>query len=104
MPIIQKINDNTYNIFLTVKPGSKRQKISQEDDNLIVSLKSQPTKNKANKEIINLFKKRLNIRNLNISILSGRKKKEKIVQLIFQEKTDNYNDILERLFKSKTYN
>ncbi len=99
MPIIKKITDNIFNISLTVKPGSKQRKIFQDNEKLIVSLKSQPTKNKANKELINLIKKTLDVPNLDISILSGSKKKEKTIQLIFKEKTDTLNLILERLFK-----
>ena len=99
MPIIKKVTDYIFNISLTVKPGSKQRKIFQDNEKLIVSLKSQPTKNKANKELINLIKKTLDVPNLDISILSGSKKKEKTIQLIFKEKTDTLNLILERLFK-----
>ena len=99
MPNIKKITDNIFNISLTVKPGSKQRKIFQDNEKLIVSLKSHPTKNKANKELINLIKKTLDVPNLDISIISGSKKKDKTIQLIFKEQTDPLNVILERLFK-----
>lgn len=99
MSFLKKINEFTYQISLFVKPGSNRQYIRQDENHLIVSLKSQPVKNKANKELMSLLKKKINIPNIDISILTGISKKEKVIQISFNEKIIGQQSILDRLFK-----
>ncbi|MFX0076148.1 MAG: DUF167 domain-containing protein [Candidatus Hermodarchaeota archaeon] len=88
MDFIDVKADNTYLLRVNVKTNSIKQEIlsfSVEDSWLLITLKSKPVKNKANKELINLLKRRLNISSDQIQIISGLKKTNKILEIKFNE-------------------
>ena len=64
---------------IRVKPNSKKQEIKEENNHLIVYLKSQPEKGKANQELIKLLKKHFK---RDVKIKSGFKSKDKIIEFI----------------------
>ncbi len=99
MSFLKKISGNTFNLSIHVKPNSKEQKIIQENDNLVVSLKSPPIKGKANKELLKLIKKKINIPHMNVCLLSGFQNRDKIIQITFNNEIINEQFILEKLFK-----
>ena len=83
-------DDSERTIFLKirVKTNSKVQKISfnQLTDTWIsINLKSKPVKNKANKELIKLLSKKLNIATNQIQIIAGPKNANKTIQIRFYE-------------------
>ena len=76
---------------IKVKTNSRKQGIyllSEADSQLVVNLKSEPVKNKANKELINLIRKRLDITSTQINIVSGLKKSSKTLEIKFNERID----------------
>lgn len=85
---INKISDKIYRINIHVKPNSKVQDIKLEPDFLTIQLKSKPIQNKANKELLNLIKKTLKISSSQISIISGHKSSDKILEIAFREDID----------------
>jgi len=99
MSFLKKISGNTLNLSIHVKPNSKEQKIIQEKDNLVVSLKSPPIKGKANKELLKLIKKKINIPHMNVCLLSGFQNRDKIIQITFNNEIINEQFILEKLIK-----
>ena len=70
-------------IILTifVKPSSKKAAITLQDDIIQASLKSTPTKGKANKELIGLLAKTLNIQKSRIHIQRGYTSSTKILKI-----------------------
>lgn len=74
LEIINQTKDNT--IIIKVKPKSSRSgiKYNQETNNLDAYLHSIPENNKANLELIKIFKKQLKLK---IEIISGFKSKQK---------------------------
>ncbi len=99
MPFLKKINENTFNLSIHVKPNSRKQNIVQENDKLFISLKSPPIKGKANKELLKLIKNKLKIPNIEIYLLSGKQYPDKIIQIVFNNQLINNTDFLKRLFK-----
>ena len=88
-------------IFLKirVKINSKIQKISYNqltDSWISINLKSKPIKNKANKELIKLLSKKLNITTSQIQIIAGPKKANKTIQISFYEDISKLK-VLEKL-------
>jgi uncharacterized protein YggU (UPF0235/DUF167 family) len=96
MKFLEKISDNNYLIHLTVRTNSKRQKIINNIENLIIYLNSKPIQNKANKELIDLLKRKLKISSNQIRIISGLKSKDKLISLTFLEKVEE-KELLKRL-------
>jgi uncharacterized protein (TIGR00251 family) len=67
-------------IKVNVKTNKNKQEIEKIDaNNYIISLKSSPIENKANKELIKLFSKELKLR---VKIKKGLKSKEKLLEII----------------------
>ncbi len=66
-------------IKIKVKTNKSKQSIVKEDENYIVNLKSSPIENKANKELIKLFKKELG---LDVRIKRGLRSKDKILEVV----------------------
>ncbi len=99
MSFLKKVNENTFTLSIHVKPNSKEQKIIQENDNLVVSLKSPPIKGKANKELLKLIKKEVKIPHMNVCLLSGFQNRDKIIQITFNNEIINQKFILEKLIK-----
>ncbi|MBE9055419.1 DUF167 domain-containing protein [Sphaerospermopsis sp. LEGE 08334] len=65
-----------------VKPNSKQQKITeQEDGSLIVNLKSPPINGKANEELINLLAEKFNLPKSHIRIKSGLTSRQKLIEI-----------------------
>ncbi|MHA2398783.1 MAG: DUF167 family protein [Promethearchaeota archaeon] len=71
-----------------MKPNAKFQKCIDDGDYLTIFIRSKPIQNKANKELINLLKKKLKISANQVVILSGKKNLKKVVQLQFLERRD----------------
>jgi len=89
MRFLEKINDNNFILRINVKPNSKRQDLINNDKFLTVYVRSKAIKNKANKELINLLKTKLEVASNQIKIVSGLKSTNKVVQLNFLEKQKN---------------
>jgi len=89
MRFLEKINDNNFILRINVKPNSKRQDLIINDKFLTVYVRSKAIKNKANKELINLLKTKLEVASNQIKIVSGLKSTNKVVQLNFPEKQKN---------------
>jgi uncharacterized protein (TIGR00251 family) len=101
MRFLEKIDENNYILHISVKPNSKKQDIINNDKALIVHVKSKAIKNKANKELIDLLKSKLEITSNQINIVSGFKNIKKIVQLNFP-KTQKKQLLIDKLFDSKS--
>ena len=89
MRFLEKIDDNNYILRINVKPNSKKQDLINNDKFLTVYVRSKAMKNKANKELVNLLKTKLEIASNQIKIVSGLKSINKVVQLNFPEKQKN---------------
>ncbi len=96
MPFLSRQSDNEFILQIRVKPNSKKQVIFKDNDYLTISLLSKAIKNKANKELINLLKKKLKLSSNQIQLISGLKNTKKLCKLTFTGKT-NENEIVERL-------
>ena len=83
MRLIEKYSNTSYIIRLQVKTNSKTQKVSINDEILTIFLKSKPIQNKANKELISLIKKKLNISSDQIQIISGLRSRDKTINITF---------------------
>ncbi len=86
MVFFEENSERTIFLKIRVKTNSKVQKISfnQLTDTWIsINLKSKPVKNKANKELIKLLSKKLNIATNQIQIIAGPKNANKTIQIRF---------------------
>jgi len=101
MRFLEKIDSNNYILRINVKPNSKKQDIINNDKTLTVHVKSKAMKNKANKELIDLLKVKLEIASNQINIVSGFKNCNKIVRLNFPE-TQKKQFLINKLFDSKS--
>ena len=85
MVFIEKIKFDTFIIKVYVKPNSKKQEINHinlEENFLTINLRSKPVQNKANKELLLLLKKKVGKITNSIEIISGFRKKNKVINLI----------------------
>ncbi|MFW9829305.1 MAG: DUF167 domain-containing protein [Candidatus Thorarchaeota archaeon] len=96
MNYIKKNSDFEYIIHLIVKPNSKFQKVVKDKDMLTFFLKSKPIRNKANIELINFIKNKLDLSSSQIQIIHGSKIRDKSIKITFQEKIDQ-SELLEEL-------
>ncbi len=81
--------NNVYLLHVKVKTNSTKQEIlpySETDSWLSVKLKSQPVRNKANKELISLIRNRIKISSDQIRIISGLKRTNKILEIKLTDK------------------
>jgi uncharacterized protein (TIGR00251 family) len=85
MSFLEKKSGKEYYLHLYVKPNSRKQKISEDGDFLAVSLKSKARRNKANKELIKLLRKKLDLSSDQVRFISGLRSEDKIIQLLFSE-------------------
>ncbi len=88
MVIFQDNLEHTVLLKIRVKTNVKLQKISYNqltDSWISINLKSKPVKNKANKELIKLLSKKLNIATNQIQIIAGPKNANKTIQIRFYE-------------------
>ena len=89
MNYIKQNTEFQFIINIKVKPNSKIKRISKETNELnyiTAFLLSKPIQNKANKELVNLLKKKLKIPSNQIKILSGIKSNFKTLELNFLER------------------
>jgi len=99
MVFFEDESERTIFLKIRVKTNSKVQKISfnQLTDTWIsINLKSKPVKNKANKELIKLLSKKLNIATNQIQIIVGLKNASKTIQIRFYQDMSK-SEILEKL-------
>lgn len=66
---------------ITVKPKSRVEKVEKTDRGYIVYVKEPPVENKANKGVIRVLSEYLDIPKSLITIVSGMKSKQKIVEV-----------------------
>ncbi|MFX1302514.1 MAG: DUF167 domain-containing protein [Promethearchaeota archaeon] len=90
MKFLKKYSDTNYIIRLIVKPNSRRQDIIDNGEFLTILIRSKAKQNRANIELINLLKKKLNISSNQIKIVSGLKTTNKAVQLKFNKKIETH--------------
>jgi len=96
MRFIKKYLDTNFILKVNVKTNSKKQKIVNDGDSLTIFLKSKPVQNKANKELIDLIKRRLIISSNQIQIIHGLKSHDKLIKLNFLEINEE-QDIIRKL-------
>ncbi len=88
MVFFEDSSERTIFLKIRVRTNAKVQKIlfNQLTDTWIsINLKSKPVKNKANKELIKLLSKKLNITTSQIQIIAGPKNANKTIQIRFNE-------------------
>ncbi|MFX1343851.1 MAG: DUF167 domain-containing protein [Promethearchaeota archaeon] len=96
MRFLEKIDETNYILRINVKPNSKKQDIINNDKTLTIHVKSKAMKNKANKELIDLLKAKLELASHQISIVSGFKNINKILQINFP-KTQKKQSLINKL-------
>ena len=84
MSFLEKVSENKYRIHLNVKTNAKKQNLIDNGKFLTIYLRSKAIQNKANKELINLIKKKLELSSNKIKIISGIKNTNKLIQVIFE--------------------
>lgn len=100
MSFLESKVKNVYLIRVKVKTNSFKQDIipcSETESWLSIKLKSKPVKNKANKELMNLIRKRINVSSNQIHIISGLKKSNKTLEIKFYENIEKH-DLIKKLF------
>lgn len=68
-------------VFITVKPRSRKEKVEKTDDGYVVYVKDPPVEFRANRAMIHLLSQYFGISKSRITILSGKKSKQKIVEI-----------------------
>ena len=84
----EKKSDDSFLLHVHVKPNSKKQDIIDNEEYLTILIRSKAIQNRANKELLNLLKKKLNISSNQIEILKGSKTPKKLIQIKFNGKLD----------------
>ena len=97
MKFLEQRSNNNFVLRLNVKTNSRSQKIINNGDVLTIFLKSKPVQNKANKELIALIGKKLNLSSNQIQIISGSKSKDKLIKITFLRNIEE-EEIIEKLF------
>ncbi len=97
MKFLEQRSNNNFILRLNVKTNSRSQKIINNGDVLTIFLKSKPVQNKANKELIALIGKKLNLSSNQIQIISGSKSKDKLIKITFLRNIEE-EEIIEKLF------
>ncbi|MFX0081604.1 MAG: DUF167 domain-containing protein [Candidatus Hodarchaeota archaeon] len=97
MRFLEKIDGHTFILHINVKPNSRKQDLIENDKFLTIYVRSKAFKNKANKELINLLKTKLEINLHHIKIVSGLKSTNKVVKLHFLEKREKQS-LINKLF------
>jgi hypothetical protein len=70
------ISNQNYSLY--VKPNSSQSEVFEEEGLIIVRVKSPALENKANEEVVKLFKKKFKI---TVKIVSGFKSKKKVIKV-----------------------
>ena len=97
MKFLEQRSNNNFILRLNVKTNSRSQKIINNGDVLTIFLKSKPVQNKANKELITLIGKKLNLSSNQIQIISGSKSKDKLIKITFLRNIEE-EEIIDKLF------
>ena len=100
MDFLELKSNNLYLLRIRVKTNSKKREIlrcSETDSDLTILLRSKPVQNKANRELLNLIKRKLNVSSNQVQIISGLKKADKILQVSFSENIVE-SDVIKRIF------
>ncbi len=87
MKFLKKIRDFSYVVHVKIKSNSKKQTIIDNGEFLTILVRSKAIHNKANIELINLIKKKLEISSTQIQIISGLKSSNKVIQINFSKVT-----------------
>jgi hypothetical protein len=69
-------------IQVSVKPNSKNEEISQEEDSFVIKVKQPPKEGRANQAVIKLLAKHFGVPRSQVKILNGFKSKNKIIEII----------------------
>lgn len=99
MDFLENKAHDVYLLRIKVKTNSFNQEIlpyTETDSWLTIKLKSKPVKNRANKELINLIKKRIDSSSAQIHIISGLKKTHKTLEIKFLDNIERI-DIIKKL-------
>ncbi|MCK4777287.1 MAG: DUF167 domain-containing protein [Actinomycetia bacterium] len=92
-----KSNKNGVTVEIFIKPSSPAVRfIKNRERGLGVRLKAPPYRGKANKELIKVFSKYLNIKKDNIKIIKGEKNRKKVI-LLEKVSLEDIEDKLEKL-------
>ncbi len=68
-------------VIIRVKPNSSQEKIEKTENGYLVYVKEPPVENKANQAVIKVLSNYFKIPKSQISILSGLKSKQKIIEI-----------------------
>lgn len=100
MTLIEKKSEKIFILHIKVRPNAKTQNIIIEDkaNCLQINLTSKPIQNKANKELLKLLRKKFKLNTNQIQIISGIKSKNKLIQIIYDNPTDE-KEILKKLLE-----
>jgi len=85
---IEKKKDNSFLLYVNIKPNSKKQEIILDEEQIIIRIRSKAFQNKANKELLGLLKKKVGVSSDHLRIISGLKSSKKIIQIEFNEDFD----------------
>ena len=88
MKFLEKVRDFSYVVHIKVKPNSKQQAIIDNEEFLTILVRSKAMQNKANIELINLIKKKLEISSNQVQIIYGLKSSNKIIQINFLKRVE----------------
>jgi len=83
MKFLEKQSNGSFFLQIRVKPNSKKQEIIIDGDTLTIKVRAKAIQNKANKEVLNLLRKKLNIASNQLNIVFGAKSKDKVIQVLF---------------------
>ncbi len=82
---LEKETDLSFLLRVYVKTNARKQEIIENGETLLISLRAKPIQNKANRELIGLLKKKLQISTNQVQIISGLKSTNKVIKLEFLE-------------------
>jgi len=68
-------------IHVKVKPNSRTEEVSQENDFFLVKVKEPPKEGKANKAVIKLLANHFGVSRSQVRIVSGLKSKVKVIEI-----------------------
>jgi len=69
-------------IKVKVRPNSKIEEVSQEDDTFIVKVKEPPREGRANQAVIKLLAEHFGVSQGQVRILSGFKDRNKVIEIV----------------------
>ena len=93
---LEKQSDKSFLLRVRVRPNSKKQDILIDGDFLIIKVRSKALQNKANKELLTLLSKKLNLSSSQLNILIGKKNSNKVIKVFFSKEIDN-EEVIKKL-------